>query len=621
MTLLNWLSPRRQAPALARKPSPTHALRRRLDALEDRSLPSGTPYLFALSGPRSDYPMQEAVDVAGNVYVGGGFGDTVDFDPGSGTVNLVDTTGKLSGFLAKYSPQGGLLWARDFVGTTTSSRVNGVVLSGGSVYAWGSRGASGTGTTDFGNGVTVSSGFAWVARFAEDGTAQWAKGLGVNNARTFAADAAGNVYLGGNFDGTVDFDPGPGVASRTADSGGQSGFVVGLDPAGSYLASFKLASRVFVDALAVDGGAVYCAGSFGDTTSQADFDPGPGTAYRTSAGGTDGFLASYSQAGALNWASTFGGRQDDNRYSSELAFDATGLTVAGPFQGTADFDPSNGTTSLTSAGGTDVHVARYARADGSLVRARRFGGTGDDKASDLATDAAGGVYVSGNFKGTVDFDPGTGVASRTTTGSANDGYLAQFDAAGNFANVWLVAGPGGENVLVGGTAGGLIYATGQFGPADTTTTTATASFPTGGTLTSGGGSDVFVMAFDPAAPPPPASPPTVSVAGGSVAEGGSGRVALTFTVSLSWASDQTVTVYYRTLNGTATAGSDYEYTEGSLTFAPGEITKTVTVWVLGDTAIEANETFSLALYAAPDWLTEIGRAVGTITNDDTKGRK
>ena len=84
----------------------------------------------------------------------------------------------------------------------------------------------------------------------------------------------------------------------------------------------------------------------------------------------------------------------------------------------------------------------------------------------------------------------------------------------------------------------------------------------------------------------------------AVTEGNSGSVNASFTVTLSPASGQTVTVNFATADGSALAGVDYTLSSGSLSFAPGETTKTVNVPVLGDTLDELNETFSLNLSGA-----------------------
>src|SRR5262249_32012296 len=82
-------------------------------------------------------------------------------------------------------------------------------------------------------------------------------------------------------------------------------------------------------------------------------------------------------------------------------------------------------------------------------------------------------------------------------------------------------------------------------------------------------------------------PPTLSVADATTAvEGNSGSATAYFTVTLSLASASPVTVYYFTYDGTATYGSDYAYTSGSLTFAPGQTTAVVPVTVYGDTVYE-----------------------------------
>ena len=88
------------------------------------------------------------------------------------------------------------------------------------------------------------------------------------------------------------------------------------------------------------------------------------------------------------------------------------------------------------------------------------------------------------------------------------------------------------------------------------------------------------------------------MADATVTEGNSGSSNASFTVTLSAASGQTVTVAFATSNGTATAGSDYTATNGTLSFAAGETSKTIPVAVLGDTVNEPNETFTLTLSAA-----------------------
>src|SRR5262249_4883542 len=110
--------------------------------------------------------------------------------------------------------------------------------------------------------------------------------------------------------------------------------------------------------------------------------------------------------------------------------------------------------------------------------------------------------------------------------------------------------------------------------------------------------------------------PTVSINSVSQLEGNSGTTAYTFTVSLSAASTSTVTVNYATANGTASAGSDYLATSGTLTFAPGQTQQTITGYANGDTGYEPNETFSVVLSAPTGADLGTSQGVGTIQNDD-----
>ena len=110
--------------------------------------------------------------------------------------------------------------------------------------------------------------------------------------------------------------------------------------------------------------------------------------------------------------------------------------------------------------------------------------------------------------------------------------------------------------------------------------------------------------------------PGLSINDVTVTEGNTGSVSATFTVTLFPTAAGTVTVNWAAANGTAAQPSDYLPASGSLTFAPGEATKTVTVTVNGDTAPEANETFFVNLSGASGAGLSDAQGQGTITNDD-----
>jgi hypothetical protein len=109
----------------------------------------------------------------------------------------------------------------------------------------------------------------------------------------------------------------------------------------------------------------------------------------------------------------------------------------------------------------------------------------------------------------------------------------------------------------------------------------------------------------------------ISIGDTSGAEGNSGATTLSVPVTLSAAGTSTVKVDYATADGTATAGSDYTAAGGTLMFRPGEREKTIPISVVGDTSIEANETFTVTLSNPVNASIARGTATATIANDDT----
>jgi len=121
----------------------------------------------------------------------------------------------------------------------------------------------------------------------------------------------------------------------------------------------------------------------------------------------------------------------------------------------------------------------------------------------------------------------------------------------------------------------------------------------------------------------PPLPPVVSIGAAMALEGNTGRRWMTFTLTLSAATTQPVSVSWATVNGTATAGRDYVRALGRVTFAAGQTTQTLRVAVIGDRVREKNETFRVTLSnpAGATISNTAWRAIGTILEDDTPGQR
>jgi hypothetical protein len=129
------------------------------------------------------------------------------------------------------------------------------------------------------------------------------------------------------------------------------------------------------------------------------------------------------------------------------------------------------------------------------------------------------------------------------------------------------------------------------------------------------GGAIDIGAFEAQTP----SPPAVVIADVSQLEGNVGTSAAVFTVRLSAASTDSVSVNYTTADGSATlSDNDYQTQSGTVTFAPGETSKTITILVNGDRRGESNETFFVNLTAATNAVIIDGQGVGTIVDDEPR---
>lgn len=426
-------------------------------------------YALGLHGPNQQLGNSTVVDALDNVYVVGDFYEYMDVDPGPNAVNVI-SAGNQDVFIAKYSPTGALLWSRNF-GAGASDLAYSIATDGANVYVTGTF----AGTFNVGGTTLSSAGIfdIFVVMLTADGTYGWVRqvgGQGIDNARGIAVSVTSStvsVYVTGDYEGTADFDPGPGVFHLTsvATPVNRDTFVLKLNANGNFVWAKRLGgengnSSGRAIATDVDGNA-YVTGGFDGTV---DFDPGPGV-FNLSSTDSCVFLVKLDANGNFVLARAFacgfssvGQGVAPNRFGD--------VYVTGYFWGTADFDPGPGVFNLTSAGNGDIFVLKL-DGSGSFVWARRFGADGPDFGYGIAAGAFGDVYVTGSLGGVADFDPGPGqfIIGDETRFSV---FVLKLDADGGLA--WARAAGGAqfnEGHAIALDAARSVYTTGAFqGTAD-----------------------------------------------------------------------------------------------------------------------------------------------------------
>ncbi len=436
-------------------------------------------------GTSIDRAYAVAVDGSGNVYTTGAFSGTVNFGAGN-----VTAAGSLDVFVTKLNSSGVHQWTTTFGGTSIAFGFGVAVDGSGNVHVTGYFDE----TVDFGAGDVASAGNtdAFVTKLNSSGAHQWTTtfgGTSVDRGYGVAVDGSGNVHVTGKFNGTVNFG-----AGNVTSAGSSDVFVTKLNSAGTHQWTTTYGGTddaTYSQDVAVDGsGNVHITGSFDGTVNF-------GAGNVTSAGDYDVFVTKLNSSGAHQWTTTFGGTGDD--FGESVAVDGSGnVHVTGYFEGTVNFGAGN----VTSAGNVDVFVTKL-NSSGVHQWTTTLGGTGTERAREVAVDGPGNVHVTGLFNGTVNFGAGN-----VTSAGNSDVFVTKLNSSG--VHQWTTTFGGtsydfGWGVAVDGSSN--VYSTGYF--------EGTVDFGAGN-VTSAGSSDVFVVKLDSAGdatttgggtpPPPPPAP-------------------------------------------------------------------------------------------------------------------
>ena len=293
---------------------------------------------------------------------------------------------------------------------------------------------------------------------------EWAASLGgpsIDNGWSLTTDLQGNIYVTGNFIGPSDFDPGPGVYNLTSQQ--RDIFLCKLNSNGELLWAHNFGSTSnseYGASVTTDANQnVYITGMFDD---YADFDPGPGTNPLT--GNFDPFIVKLDSAGSFIWARQFETFNNAPDIGIFIATDASGnVYTIGFFNGTVDFDPGTGIYLLSTPGSwPNTFISKLDNA-GNFIWARQLNCTPNQGGEKTAiVDSSGNITITGDFMGTVDFDPGPAISNLTSM-VFRDAFVLRIDSAGNFNWVKQLSGNYSESgFAVAADPSGNLYVTGAF---------------------------------------------------------------------------------------------------------------------------------------------------------------
>ncbi|BDS13117.1 DUF7619 domain-containing protein [Aureispira anguillae] len=436
-------------------------------------------------------------DEHGDIYVLGMFQDTVDFDPHIGVHNL--TASNRSLFIQKINEQGQLIWVKKFEGTGRAWGFDLVADQQGSIYILGEF--RGTVDFDIGSGIFNLTSIGtdadiFFAKLDLNGNLSWVKHIIGNDFLTASAidvDNNGNVYIGGAFQGTADFDPGPGTANMTpAVPSSYESFAAKYDANGHlvWAKSYGGYTSDELNDLTVDNNGNVLATGYFNTT--ADFDPGVGTYHLTSEGNSDIYILKLDTNGNFVWASSLGTNSDDQGLA--LVTDAANnVYITGMAKLTLhDIDPGPGMHPVFGHGGEECFLLKLDAA-GNFSWGKVIGGPNDDKGISMAIDAFDNIYLSGIFQDSMEVIVGLDTNKLHVFSQGiydDDGFILKLNTSGDI--IWgksvgaHVAHTDSENNICIDNKANVYLASSFWGPSSFT--------PLGGhQSTPHGGWDIFLM--------------------------------------------------------------------------------------------------------------------------------
>lgn len=370
------------------------------------------------------------VDKNDNVYVAGNFQNTLTVDnSGISTPINLSSNGSYDIYIAKYTPDGKLLWAKSIGGNGLDQVNNLAVDKDGNVIIGASFSSSsidcdpGSGTST----ITSNGGEdALVVKLSTDGNFVWARSVGgssTDRGHVVTTDKDGNVIFVGSFSsGSVNIS-----GNTLTNRGNYDGFVAKFAPTGITLWSVGFGSSGMDEIKSVktdSNGAIAIMGYFG-----ANINLNPrGTANNFTATGETYFIAKYTSNGMLDWANKIDG---SSKTVASISIGPTNdIFATGVFSGSINFNSAN-LISLTASGGVNLFIAQYNNS-GRAMWAKRISSTASNPyAYYITVDNENSAYIGGFFDLTLTFNPDASPRVLTYHGG-RDTFFAKYNGNGDY---------------------------------------------------------------------------------------------------------------------------------------------------------------------------------------------
>ncbi len=381
------------------------------------------------------------VDQQGNIFYSGNFGGWVDFDPGTGTaIELTPINSNQAMFVVKLDSNKNFLWVKTIVSDNYIYNTKMKIDSLGNLYFLCLSSYYQLNEFYYENDTIPGSGY-YLIKTNNDGILISAKTLELTSGFVLPSifdidiDTDDNLYLTGKYSGTVDFDFDSTQFNLSAI--GSENFLMKINSnlelqwvksIGSFVPnSFSL--------IALDSNRYcYVVNQFNGTT---DIDPDTSTYLLN---GVGHYIAKFDSMGNFIWANQY----SDIKPASIHVTESGNLLCTGSFIGTVDFDPGIGTTISASVGNSDIFIFKLLE-NGNFSWVKTYGGTLNDAGYYLTDDIEDNIYISGNYRGIVNFGNNLTPVILQSNGN-EDIFLAKLDQQGNQSWVKSIGGAGNDYI-------------------------------------------------------------------------------------------------------------------------------------------------------------------------------